>query len=273
MPASAVNSGATQSSARARSANAHSEIEFRERACDALAIRDERQQILQQRVVQRAFAGEGAFLRGERLVLERLQLRRDVALGVLQRLTAAIVVGNLVGLPARDFDIEAVHLVVFDTQIRDARARALARFEIDQELIAVLRNIAQLVEIRIVAARDHAAVANQRGGLGRDGVRQQIETLVRRLQRGADALQRQRMRGHGRDERAQVGQRGEGIAQARQIARPRRQQREAARDALDVRDLAQRAAQRVEAAARRARRAMRRSPAGAPAQSTASRGG
>ena len=59
-----------------------------------------------------------------------------------------------------------MHLVVFDAQVRDAGARALARFEIDQELPAVLRDVAQLVELGVVAARDDAAVAHHRGRLG-----------------------------------------------------------------------------------------------------------
>ena len=61
---------------------------------------------------------------------------------------------------ARDFDVEAVHAVVFDLEIGDAGARALARFEIEQELAAVAVERAQLVELGIEAVGDHAAFAH-----------------------------------------------------------------------------------------------------------------
>ena len=46
-------------------------------------------------IKERAFAGNGARLGGENLVLKRLQLRRDVALGVAQRLAARELSGRL----------------------------------------------------------------------------------------------------------------------------------------------------------------------------------
>ncbi len=218
------------------------QVELGECRCDALALRDERQQCLQHRVVQRALARQCAFLRGQRLVLEGLQFGRDVALGVLQRLAPAVIVGHLVGLAARDLDVEAVHLVVFDAQVRDAGARAFARFEIDQELPAVLRDVAQLVELGVVAARDDTTVAHHRGRLGRNRAGQQVQAFGGRCERCVDAGECVRVRDDRADALAQCRQRGERVAQARQVARAGGQQRETPGDPFDVGDLAQRAA-------------------------------
>ncbi len=222
------------------------QIEFSERRRDALAIADVRQQRLQQRVVEHALAGERAVLRGQRLVFEGFQLRRDVAFGVFQRLATPIVIGNLVRLAARDFDIKAMHLVVLDPQVRDARAGAFTRFEVDQELVAVLRDVAQFVEIGVVAARDHAAVANQRRRFGRNCARQQREAFGRRFERDIDTFERCRVHLYRRKPFAQLRQGGEGIAQAGEIAWPRRQQRKPPRNSFDIRNLPQRGAQAVE---------------------------
>ena len=47
---------------------------------------------------------------------------RDVALGVLQRLPAPVVVGHLLRVRVGDLDVVAVHRVVGDAQVRDAGA-------------------------------------------------------------------------------------------------------------------------------------------------------
>ena len=51
-----------------------------------------------------------------------------------------------------------------------SRSRASS---VEQEVVAVLVDRAQLVELGVVAGGDHAAVAHQRRGLRRDGARQQ----------------------------------------------------------------------------------------------------
>ncbi len=176
-------------------------------------------------LIEEFLARQRAFLRRQRLVLEGLQFRRDVALGILQGLAAAVVVRHLVGLAVRDFDVEAVHLVVFDAQVGDAGARALARFQVDQELPGVFRQAAQLVEVGVEAARDHAAVAHHGGGLQHDGAFQQVEAFGRIGQVVEDGVQQRRFgvaRAHADigAQRRQVLQAG---AQAGEVARARRQ--------------------------------------------------
>jgi hypothetical protein len=102
-------------------------------------------------VEEQLLARQRALLRRQRLVLEGLELRRDVALGVLQRLAPAVVVGHLVAVGAADLDVEAMHPVEFDLQVGDAGARALAGLECEQELAAVVLDAAQFVELGIVA--------------------------------------------------------------------------------------------------------------------------
>ena len=136
----------------------------------------------------------------------------------------------------RDLDVKAMHLVVLDPQVGDAGAFALARFEVDQELAGVFRQSAQFVEFGIEAARDHAAVAHQRGRLRGDRTFEQRQADVRRRQFGMGLFkQRGLSEGiYGRQRVSQCRQLLQAGAQRGQVARARRQQRDAAGDALDV---------------------------------------
>ena len=116
-------------------------------------------QCFKHRFVEHFFAGQRAVLRGQRLVLEGFQLGGDIALGVLQRLPAAVVFRNALDVSVGDFDIEAMHAVVFHLQAADASALAFARFQRDEEIAAVVLDAAQLVEIGVVAVGDDTAVA------------------------------------------------------------------------------------------------------------------
>ena len=68
-----------------------------------------------------------------------------------------------------DLDVEPVDAVVLDLEAGNPGARALARFEIDQESPAVLVDRAKLVQLGIVATRDDVAVTEHCGGLSGDG--------------------------------------------------------------------------------------------------------
>ena len=125
-------------------------------------------QLADEPLVEQLLARERALLRGQRLVLERLQFRRDVALRVAQGLPAAVVVRDLVDVRVRDLDVEAVDLVELDLERRDRRALALAPLEVGEERAAVAVERAQLVQLGVVAVGDDAAVAQLRGRLGAD---------------------------------------------------------------------------------------------------------
>ena len=133
-----------------------------------------------------------------------------------------------------DLDVEAVHAVVFDLQIGDAGARALARLERHQELAAVVVDRAKLVELGVETGGDHAAVANLRRGLRRDRARQELAPPridVERLRERSDERRVHAVRAR----RPIAGTRRERVAQPGEIARPRRGERDARGDALDVR--------------------------------------
>ena len=93
-------------------------------------------------------ARQRAFLRGQRLVLERLQFRRDVALGVLERLPPPVVVRNPGGVGMRDLDVEAVHAVVLDLERADAGAFALAPFQLQRGSRRIARRCCAVRRVR-----------------------------------------------------------------------------------------------------------------------------
>ena len=165
MPARSASSGSTQRASRAWRARATNASSRRHRVRRRLQRRDVRRQSFDQRVEQALLARQCAFPRGERAVLEGLQFRGDVALGVLQRLAPPVVIGHLRRLAVRDLDVKAVHAVVLDPKVGDAGARALALLEVDQELACVVAQGPQLVEFGIVSSRDDIAVADRVGGL------------------------------------------------------------------------------------------------------------
>src|SRR5689334_12643186 len=89
-------------------------VEGRERDGRVLQLRNGGGELAEQPLVERLLARERALLRGERLVLERLELRSDVALGVLELLPAPVTVGNVAAVEVRAFDVEAVQAVDSD---------------------------------------------------------------------------------------------------------------------------------------------------------------
>ena len=113
-------------------------------------MRHEGLQIVQQLFVEQLLAGQGAILRAQGLVLEGLELRRDEALGVLERLAPPVVVGHLVELALADFDVEAVHAIELHLEVGDAASGPLARLEFEQEGVAVLADAAQFVQLGII---------------------------------------------------------------------------------------------------------------------------
>jgi hypothetical protein len=78
-------------------------------------------------------------LRGQHFLLVLLQLRRDVTLGVLQRLLADVVGRHAAGVGVRHLDVVAVDLVVPDLQARDVRPRDLRRLVAGDPPLALAR--------------------------------------------------------------------------------------------------------------------------------------
>jgi hypothetical protein len=124
-----------------------------------------------------------------------------------------------------------VHLVELHAQVGDTRARLLARFEIEQEAVAVVLDRAQLVEFGIEPGRDHAAVADERGGFFHDRARDQFAAAGRRRHLPRDVGKQGIRRRELARNACRLLQRE---AQADQFARAHLAQRDARRDALDI---------------------------------------
>src|SRR6185437_3863235 len=104
----------------------------------------------------------------------------------------------------RDLDVEALHAVVAELQTRNPAASTLATLELEQKVIGVCGDGAQLIERGVVARCDDTSVAQQMRGLGIDGALEQ-QALCR-----VRADTRAQTREQGRVERA------EGLAHRRQ---------------------------------------------------------
>ena len=192
---------------------------------------------IQQLFVQILLARQRTVTRGQHLVLERLQFLGDVALGIGQRLAARVVHRRTIGLALADFDVVAVHTVVAHLQGGNAAALALAQFQVDQELVGMGGQAAQLVQLFIEAIGEHAAVAQlQRRHFG-DGAGQQLRALIVFAQRGMQGLQARRIQR--RQHVAHRRQQAQAIAQGGEIARTRRAQRDAGENAFQVTEAAE----------------------------------
>ena len=73
-----------------------------------------------------------------------------------------------------------MHAVVFDLEIGDAGAIALAALQRDQEFAAVVLNPPQFVEFGVESVVDHAAFAQNGRGFGQDRAREKIRKLGQR---------------------------------------------------------------------------------------------
>ena len=203
--------------------------------------------IIEQGFVERAFAHQRSFARGEHLVLEGLEFLGDVALGTLDRLPARVVGRCLGRLRLADLDVITVHAVVADLQGRNAAGGLFAFLEFDQELVGVGRQCAQFVEFGIEALADHAAITLQRRRLVDDGRLQVRGGFGMFTEAPEQAFDQWTVRAG--QAFAQHWRACEPVAQGRQIARPCRTQGDPREDAFEVADAAQFIAQRFEAAA------------------------
>ena len=112
--------------------------------------------LAEQLPVELAFQLQDALLGVEHQRLVFLQLGRDVALGVDQRLFADVVGRDECHVRLRDLDVVAEDLVVADLQRFDAGARPLDRFQIGDPAPGVARRQMDAVELGREAGPDDA---------------------------------------------------------------------------------------------------------------------
>ena len=90
----------------------------------------------------------------EHLFFVFLQLRRDVPLGVLDRLLADVFGGNLLAVGVGDLDVVAEHLVEADLEIRNAGPLGLLGLIAGDPLLAAAGQFAQVVELGAESRRE-----------------------------------------------------------------------------------------------------------------------
>ena len=173
-----------------------------------------------------------------------LQFRCDVALGVLQCLPPHIVGRHGLRLHAAEFNEIAMYTVKADFERGESGTGALLLFQSQQEIAGVAAELAQFVEFGIVAVGDHTAFPDYYRRVFVDGELQQL----RQCRVLGDALRKL-----GQMRIAQILQFGlhcrqtlQRFPQFGEIARTRRPQRHAGKDALNVADLFQQWLQRFE---------------------------
>src|SRR5439155_4974263 len=162
----------------------------------------------------------------------------DVTLGVLECLTPAIIGRDALNICVRHFDVETMNAVVFDLEVSDAGALALAPFEVDYKFSAVGVDGAKLVELGVIVVRDDTAVAQLRRRFGTDASRQY--RVPRRIDReicGQGAQQRWIERSNRGPQSRKDCQR---VTESCKIARPRVGECDPRYDALDIDRMAKR---------------------------------
>ncbi|MCY1292390.1 hypothetical protein D9M70_416140 [compost metagenome] len=137
--------------------------------------------------------------------------------------------------------------VVADLEVRQAGAGLFPGLQVHQVLAGVLAQGLQLVQLGVVAGLDHPAVADHCRRVVDDGTGQQVGQLRVGADAACQGLQVRRLQlGHGA---LQLGQGGEGIAQAREVAGTGVAQADAREDAFHIADFLQLWLQGLEAVA------------------------
>ncbi|MNP26383.1 hypothetical protein D3C76_1192400 [compost metagenome] len=154
---------------------------------------------------------------------------------------------RLLGLHPRQFDVVAVDAVVADLQVGQAGAGLLPCLQVHQVLAGVFAEGLQFVQFGVVAALDHAAVADHRRRVVDDRPGQQVGQF--RIGADADGQLAEMRRFQFEHAALQLGQGGQRVAQSRQVARAGVAQADTGEDALDVADFLELRLQGFEAVA------------------------
>ena len=152
-------------------------VQFADRGGGLLQRYEDLVECVQKAVIKQFFPGQGAAFGRQRLVLEFLELRGDIALGVLQGLSADVFVGRVLRLGLADLDVVAVNPVVAHFQGGDAGALFFPALDLQQEVAGPGGDGAQLVEFLVVAVGDHAAVAQHHRRVLDNGRFQQVDGI------------------------------------------------------------------------------------------------
>src|SRR5580704_18162614 len=146
---------------------------------------------------QLAFDFENAFVGGKNLALVFLELGGSEAFGVDQRLLALIVRRREMQIRFRNLNVIAKNLIETDFERADSSAFAFPLFHGRNDLFAMPAQIAQLVELAVIAAANHSRIRGERRRLIRNGafelfahVRELVNFLVELAKKFAAACGR-----------------------------------------------------------------------------------
>ena len=227
------------------------DIEFGDSERRLLQVGKHLEQRVEEHFVQVLLASQCPFARAQHLVFEGLEFGRDVTLRRLQRLPPYIVDRGLVGLSLADFDVIAMHPVVAEFQRGDAGARLLACLQVEQELVRVFGDGAEIVEFVVVAVGDDAAVADEHRRIVNDCPSQQLLLAAMIIDLVPERSNMRRL-DHG-ELRQQIRKPRQNFAQLPQVSRACGAQRDPGQDSFGIANAVQTGAQLLAAGARQDR--------------------
>ena len=111
---------------------------------------------------------QDAFVGRQDLPLIFFQLGRSKPLGIHQRLFALVVRGSQMQIRLRNLNVVAKDLIEANLQRANIGSFAFALFHRRDDLFAVLAQLTQFIEFRVVTAADHAWIRGQRRRLVRN---------------------------------------------------------------------------------------------------------
>ena len=167
-------------------------------------------------------------------VFQLLQLFGDVALARGERLLADVAVGHERKLPLGDFDIVAEHAVITHAQVADAGFFLLARFDVQKRLLAAGLDIAQTVDLLVRAGADQPALAQRKGRIVGDGVKNPGRKILQRVKTLVQPFEHRGL--HAGKTRFDLRQRLRALRHAHKVAAVGRARGDARHDALEIRD-------------------------------------
>src|SRR5205823_14251402 len=129
-----------------------------ERVAGGRDLRRDRGRVRDLGAEQLGLASEQRLLRGEHLLLELGELRRDVALAARDRLLADVVPRHLREVRLRDLDVVTEHAVVANLEAGDAAVLLLAGLDREDLVLAAIDEPAARIDLGVVAGADRAAL-------------------------------------------------------------------------------------------------------------------
>src|SRR5579862_328785 len=159
---------------------------------------------------------------------------RRKSLGIDQSLLPLVISRRKMQIRFRNLNVETEHLVIADLERSNPGALSLTLLHRRNNLASLLCDVAQLIELGVIAAADHSGIIDHRGRLFRNSARNQIthvrhlvHLIAQRRKPGRPGLHRRDLRTHARN----LFKRS---AQRQQISRCYNAQRHAARQTLEV---------------------------------------